>query len=243
MWDPKVNTFYRQKPSIIIPAYQPSNRLLELVKILREESPGQSIIVIDDGSQLAAQALFHSVRRCGVVVLKRSSNKGKGAALKMGFQYFLEHFSDSSPGVVTADADGQHMPNDILSISHSLANDEESLHLGIRQFNKEQIPMKSKLGNMFSSFIFRRLSGLDIDDVQTGLRGIPKRLVKIMLTNESMGYEFELDMLITTVKQKISIKTVPIETVYLDKNEGSHFKLFSDSLKIGLKFFRFFQKD
>ncbi|NLI92530.1 MAG: hypothetical protein GX434_10100 [Peptococcaceae bacterium] len=44
---------------------------------------------------------------------------GKGAALKTGIQYAAQNYPECC-GYVTADADGQHAPEDILKVADSL---------------------------------------------------------------------------------------------------------------------------
>ncbi|MBS0289947.1 MAG: bifunctional glycosyltransferase family 2/GtrA family protein [Proteobacteria bacterium] len=224
------------KPVIIIPAYKPDTALLQLVGELAQA--WQTIIIVNDGSGAAFASLFEKCEQYNsVIVLNHAVNLGKGSALKTAFNYFLTHFSQS-PGVVTADADGQHLTQDILAVSEQLIQQPKALTLGFRTFEKG-VPLRSRFGNNLTRFIFRILIGQTLKDTQTGLRGIPSDFLKTLLKAQASGYDFELDMLISAAKLKLKMNEIPIQTVYKDNNKSSHFNPLVDSLKIYFVFFRF----
>jgi len=224
------------KPVIIIPAYKPDVSLLSLVRELKEND--QTIIIVNDGSGKNAYPLFSELEKLDkVTVLHHAVNLGKGQALKTAFNYFLTHFPDAH-GVITADADGQHLKEDIEKISETLHFYPHFLILGVRDF-KAGVPWRSRIGNNLTRFIFRALIGQSLQDTQTGLRGIPRHFLNTLLKTASNGYDFELDMLITASKQNIIMKEIPIQTIYKDANKSSHFNPLIDSLKIYFVFLRF----
>lgn len=224
------------KPIIIIPAYKPDQSLVDLVSELTQQE--FLIIIVNDGSGSSFDAIFQACHHSNVTILEHAVNLGKGQALKTAFNYFLNSTHHHSPGVVTADADGQHRVKDIVNVSEFLANNPFSLCLGVRSFSKG-VPFRSRFGNTLTRFIFKLLIGHSLTDTQTGLRGIPRSFLKPLLKSNSSGYDFELDMLISAAKQKIKMKEVPIETVYKDNNKSSHFNPLVDSFKIYFVFFRF----
>lgn len=225
------------QPVIIIPAYKPDHNLLSLVEAF--EGCDQSIIIVNDGSGTSYLSLFTQLEKFDyVTVLHHAVNLGKGQALKTAFNYFLTHGNPQCPGVVTADADGQHLFEDILRVSGQLQLSPQALTLGVRTF-KEGVPWRSRFGNNLTKMIFRLLIGQSLQDTQTGLRGIPREFLKVLLKTRSLGYDFELDMLISASKLKIKINEIAIQTVYKDANKSSHFNPLIDSLKIYFVFFRF----
>lgn len=138
-------------------------------------------------------------------------------------------------GVVTADCDGQHSVKDVLRMAERLCRCETSgsqeLILGCRSFD-ENTPARSLLGNRIISKGFKLFYGLELSDTQTGLRGIPNSLLPEALRLSGQRYEYELNMLIFAQKRGIRVSAVPIETIYLDKNRGSHYRPLMDSLRI-----------
>lgn len=227
-----------QLPLVLIPAYQPDERLLDVVDALLLQSEYFArIVIINDGS--ADASIFDALReRQQVTVLTHEQNRGKGAALKTGMRWVTEHASQSI-GVVTADADGQHLPDDIIAVAKAFAAQPKALWLGSRNFKQEDIPFRSWLGNNFARATFRLGLRISIPDTQTGLRGIPKQLIPALLETDSDRYEFELDMLIITKQQGIAFETLEITTVYERGNQSSHFKPLTDSAIIYKKFLKF----
>src|SRR5262249_16001168 len=157
-------------------------------------------------------------------------NLGKGQALKTAFNHYLLRCPQDSVGVVTADADGQHLPADVLRVAETLERGPATLVLGSRGF-EGAVPARSRVRNVPTRLILRWLIGRSVRDTQTGLRGIPRRFLPELLAMEAGRYEFELDMLIRATEERIPIAEIPIETVYGGPAQ-SHFNPLRDSLRI-----------
>lgn len=225
-------------PVIVIPSYQPDLKLISLIKSLSIHNH-LKIIVVNDGSSSHCQPVFTALKSFSqVTIIEHAVNLGKGQALKTAFNYFLTHFTHEYPGVITADADGQHSPEDIFKLVNALKQSPHTLYLGSRAFDTE-VPWKSRFGNDLTKFIFKHVVGQSLQDTQTGLRAIPRSFLKPLLRINSNGYEFELDMLIKATKEKLPIKEIIIQTIYNNKNKGSHFNPIVDSFKIYFVFLRF----
>lgn len=226
-------------PVIIIPAYQPTESLLTLIHDINEYFPEQRIIVVNDGSKGSAVNIFKKLTAYkNIKIIEHSTNLGKGQALKTAFHYFLLHFDVNAIGVVTADADGQHTVSDIYAIINQFSEFPDCVFLGARTLN-EKVPWRSRFGNSLTRKIFKLIVGKDIVDTQTGLRGIPRSVLNNLLKIPSSRYEYELEMLILLIHNKIEIKEVPIQTIYIENNKSSHFHPILDSLKVYLVFFRY----
>ena len=221
----------------LIPACNPGSPLSSIVRELLERGAA-FIVVVDDGSNDAHKSCFREVETLPQTkVLKHAVNLGKGAALKTALNFAYCEFP-LSPGFVTADADGQHAPEDIMAVAGQFEKSRESLVLGVRSFAGE-VPVRSRAGNRLTSVVFRWLVGPRLTDTQTGLRGIPRSFVPNLLKIPSSGYEFELDMLIAAKHASIPTSEVPIRTIYLDNNRSSRFNPLVDSMKIYFVLLRF----
>lgn len=219
---------------IIIPAYEPDKRLIDLLLSLKEEHI-ENIIIVNDGSGKEYEDIFSIARELlndlGGVILEHKENRGKGRALKTAFRYVLDNIPEAV-GVVTADSDGQHTARCIKEIKQELQKNQDALILGVRKFDGDNIPWKSKIGNNLTLKVFKLVSGLDIRDTQTGLRGINRKFMKELLSVEGDRFEFETKMLLETVG-KYPIVQVDIETVYDSReNHKTHFDPVKDSIKI-----------
>ena len=221
---------------IIIPAYKPENKLIQLTQALREIGFGR-IVVADDGSGAEYAGIFHQAEKLGCLVKRYETNQGKGMAIKTALEAAVQQWGEAG-GFVTADADGQHLPKDILAVARTLAQEPDSLILGVRDFHGADVPSRSRGGNRVTSVFFRLISGVTCPDTQTGLRGIPATLLDLALSEEGERYEYEMNFLMDAAR-KVPMRMVPIETVYEEKNRTSHFRPVADSLRVYGRFVRF----
>ena len=220
----------------LIPAYNPDVTLSALVGQLVLNGLSR-IIIVNDGSSHACDPIFDQLKTLSsVTLLTHADNQGKGAALKTGFAYIETHFTDII-GAVTADADGQHLAHDIKKVAAALSENETQLILGARDFHKN-IPFRSKLGNCLTRKLLLLFYRIRVKDSQTGLRGIPYFLLKTLSKIQTKHYEFEFECLIQASKL-VSIREVPIDTVYENGNISSHFKPIIDSVKIYFVFIKY----
>jgi putative flippase GtrA len=225
------------KVGVLIPAFNPPVGLIAFVRNLAATHL-TPIIVVNDGSDENHRQIFRQlINMPGVVLLEHALNSGKGAALKTGLNYFYCNHKDHL-GVLTLDADGQHLIPDGLKVAAQLVDYPRNLILGVRAFGRE-IPWRSKVGNSLTRIIFKMIVGQKISDTQTGMRAIPTGLIPTLLKIESDGYEFELDMLLISKHSGRNIVEENIATVYLDGNKLSHFNPIFDSMKIYYVLLRF----
>ncbi len=225
------------KIPVLIPAYNPDRTLLSVVEGATKQG-FETIIIVNDGSDAEADHVFEKLEKTeGCHVLHHAVNLGKGRALKTGFNYFYLNFPDS-PGIVTADADGQHLPEDIAKVSRTFMNNSKAVVLGSRTFDKGT-PRRSLIGNTITRYVFRFLVGRKISDTQSGLRCIPRHIVPDLIRLEGEKYEYEMNMLISTKTSHTVIIEEPITTVYIENNRSSHFNPFLDSMKIYFLLLRF----
>ena len=220
-----------KKVSVIIPSYQPDEKLMKVVTGL-EELGFDDIIIIDDGSDANHKAPFEEAKtHPSVTVLVHELNRGKGAGLRTAFDFCVKNRQDRL-GVVTADGDAQHRPVDIRACAQMMADKKTQLILGVRDFTLPNVPKKSRMGNHITSGVFLVLCGLKISDTQTGLRALPLSMLPDMLTVKGDRYEYETNMLLAMKTFGIKHSECKIETVYIDENQTSHFRPFRDSLRI-----------
>ena len=197
---------------VVIPAYKPDEKLTKLVEKLNNNH--LNIIVVKDGP-----CEYDFSKLNNIVILEHEINMGKGAALKTAFKYLKAQ--QASGTVVTSDADGQHLVEDILKLIDCSEKNKDKLILGVRDL-KRGIPLKSLLGNTITRFVFYSSSSKYIKDTQTGLRAFNTSQLDKMIRIEGERYEFDSE----------SIMQVPIETIYIENNETSHFNALKDSAKI-----------
>ena len=216
---------------LVIPAYEPDYNLIKLIKKIHHKSDFH-IIVIDDGSSSKCQIVFEQAEQYATV-LRHQVNQGKGQALKTAFTFIqaLKIYGT----VVTADADGQH--EDIFRVASKASENPNQLILGARAFTGK-VPLRSRFGNSLTRALFKVQTDVSVSDSQTGLRAFTTNMIPFMLKVEGQRYEYEMNMLLEASKE-YRILEVPIETVYINDNQGSHFRPIRDGLMIYKNIFKF----
>ena len=212
---------------VVIPAYEPDEALVSLIENLR--SGFDRFIVVDDGSKTADETFARIGKMPDVTLLRHEVNRGKGAALKTAFAKVLADFPDAA-GVVTVDADGQHLPEDVANVAEATRENPGRYTLGVRAFSGD-VPLRSRFGNTWSRYFFFLLTGVMIYDTQTGLRGMPRDLLPELVAMPGDRYEYEMRMLVAAARKKLKPVQIQIKTVYLNDNKASHFNPIRDSMR------------
>ncbi len=226
--------------SVVLPSLDPDEKLSTVIDGLLDVG-FTDIILVNDGSRpenlhYFSQAELHPE----VHLLHHAVNRGKGAALKTAFSWFLENRPDGL-GVVTVDGDNQHHPDDTRACALEMARTGHVI-LGVRDFSLPQVPRRSRMGNRITSAVLRIFYGMHLRDTQTGLRAIPTGALRTLCQVGGDRFEYETNMLLSLKDHAIAYGELPIRTVYIEENRSSHFHAIRDSWRIyKLIFSRFFR--
>lgn len=216
------------KQIVLIPSYEPDYNLIELVKNLYKEKEYE-IIVVNDGSNENYDSIFLETEKYSKVISYKN-NKGKGFALKKGIKYIKEKYKKDYL-IITMDSDGQHTIKDAKKLIEYIKQNPKVLAIGKRLRNKK-IPLRSKIGNSITKFIYYLSTGVKIYDTQSGLRCFTDELVDTFVNIDGDRFEYEMNVLMHCAKNKIKMKEIVIETIYINNNSGSHFNKIKDSYLI-----------
>ena len=217
--------------SVVLPSLDPDEKLIAVVDGLLEYGFSH-IILVNDGSKAENLHYFTDLaaQHPEITLLHHEVNKGKGAALKNAFRYFLANRPEGY-GVVTVDGDNQHHPADTRACCEHMLNTGHAV-LGCRDFNQEDVPARSSFGNKTTSLIFKIFVGMTISDTQTGLRALPRAIVEQLVDVYGDRFEYETNMLLAFKTKGIPFDEVKIRTVYIEENKSSHFRVIHDSWRI-----------
>jgi glycosyltransferase involved in cell wall biosynthesis len=202
----------------LIPAYNEARELGPVVEAALSYLP---VLVVDDGSSDDTAAIAESR---GASVVRHSVNRGKGAALRSGFERAL---ADGALAVVTLDADGQHDPHEIPKLLAAYAESDAHLVIGRRQFG--QMPFPRNFSNPFGSWLLSVVTGERILDNQSGFRLYDRKLLERLDLN-NIGFEFEVEVIGTAIKNDLDIAWVEVATIYHTETT-SYFHPIFDSIK------------
>lgn len=211
------------KIAVIIPALNAERTLPRVVVDARAQL--EPVLVIDDGS---SDATGEAARAAGAVVIRHPVNRGKGGALKTGFQWALENGFD---GVITLDADGQHLAGEIPKFVRERESGGADLIIGGRSHLFEQMLPRRRMANRFSAACIAFASGVKITDSQSGFRYYSANLLrKVKLRAE--GFDMESEVIVRAGRRKFGVVTIPIELGFVDGIATSHYKPLKDTLRI-----------
>ena len=213
--------------AIVIPAYNHGAQVRGVVeKCLQLQLP---VIVVDDGSTDSTPSVLASLS--GVTVIHHKENQGKGASLLTGFAAALP-FADWA---ITIDADGQHDPEDILSLISLISvigavpEGQRPLVIGKRDGNGT---WKRTLDQPLGPKI-RQLLGLDLMREMAfrftvRISGLPPSR-NPATWDRARRYQFEVEVLVRAVWFGIRIIEAPVHVLYGSPGERvSHFRPWLD---------------
>ena len=217
------------KVAVLIPAYNAAKTLEPVVRAALEQT--KDVTVIDDGSRDGTGDI---ARKAGAHVLTHEVNRGKGAGLKTGFQWACGNGYD---GVVTLDADGQHLPSEIPKFIGCHAETGGDLIIGGRAHLFGQMLPRRRTANRFSAWTIAIASGTKISDAQSGYRFYSTRLLRAVRLR-SDGFAMESEVIVRAGRGGFKVITTPIDLGFVDGISTSHYKPLKDTFSIASVVFR-----
>ncbi len=214
----------RLKCCVIIPTYNNDKTLKRVLDAVLEYTP--NVIVVNDGSTDNTCQILQQYT--GVEMLAYDQNKGKGYALKYGFEKAI---SLGYKFAITIDSDGQHYPDDMIAFIDEIEKDHNSLIVGARNMEQDTVPKGSSFGHKFSNFWFWAETGVKLTDTQSGYRLYPIELLK-EISFFTDKFEFEIENIVKASWHGIHVKNVPVKVLYDPLERVSHFRPIKDFARI-----------
>lgn len=199
--------------AIVIPAYNESKVIAEVIQEIRTVGDCQ-IVVVDDGSR---DETFTAAASCtGVVALRHKINRGKGAATKTGIVAANRLGADI---VVTMDGDGQHDPADIEALIQPILDGRCDVALGTRPKVKGEMPFIKIIANKIGNIVTWLLYGIHVSDSQSGFRAYSHYAATIIDTKADK-YEYDSKVIREINNNRLRYTEVPIQVRYTEYSMG-----------------------
>ncbi|NDV26737.1 DUF2062 domain-containing protein [Desulfovibrio sp. JC010] len=213
------------KPLIVIPVYNHGATLRDVAR--RAMNYGE-VLIVDDGSTDGGPA---EVGDLDLTLISHDENLGKGQAILTAAE---KARALGKTHIITIDADGQHFPEEIPTFIEAIQQSPETIFVGSRNFQGQNVPGASKFGRSFSNFWLRVQTGIKLSDVQSGFRAYPLEIFEVAKTSETR-YAFEVEILVKSAWAGYDLKDLPIEVHYPDPQERvSHFDAIKDNVRISM---------
>ena len=196
-----------KKILVLIPAFNAEKTISSLIHQISAFIPTKDILVVDDGS---TDRTYQLAKESGANCLQHQKNKGKGEALKTGFEYAVEQ---GYSGVITLDADLQHDPKFIPEFIKEAQKSTSDVLVGTRYIELKTMPFSRWLTNNVTSIIVSILGDTKVRDSQSGYRYISTEVLKAVKLS-TRKYELESEILIKAGRKGFKIAPVPISTIY-----------------------------
>ena len=212
---------------VVIPTYNNAGTICQVVQSVRVFA--EDILIVNDGSTDQTKELI--AQEEGIETVSYVPNRGKGFAIKKAFEFAL---AKDFRYIITIDADGQHFADDLPVFVEAIEQNQDTLLVGARNLEAENMAQKNTFANKFSNFWFKVETGETLTDTQSGYRLYPIQLLRKIhfFTNR---YEFEVEVLVRSVWNNIRVRNIPIKVYYPPTEQRvSHFRPFHDFTRISI---------
>ena len=191
------------KVTAVLPAYNKELCISSI--ILGSKKYADRIIVVDDGS---TDKTAEIAELAGAEIIKHQSNKGRGAALKTGFEA-----AKTSEVIVTLDASGQYKPEEIPKLVTPIIEGKADIVNGSRYINgnRKDTPFYNRINQSLTDKITHLKSGTSITDIQSGFRAFARYSIPAFKFN-CINFGIESEMLMDAANAGLRIKEVEIQT-------------------------------
>jgi len=192
----------------IVPAYREEGRVGAVVR--RLSAVVGDVLVVDDGSP---DGTAREAREAGARVIVHERNRGKGGALRTGFAWALANGADP---IVTLDADGQHIPEEVPRLFDCAEATGADVVVGARRMDAREMPFVRRWANRIMSAVLSMSAGFRLGDTQSGFRLFRARVLRgVAVTTE--GFDLESEILVRAARRGFRIREAEVSTAYGDE--------------------------
>ncbi len=213
------------KTLIIIPCYNESDNIIQLVDVLLKENSFVDVLIVDDSSDNTADLVRERQKtETRLFLIKREGKGGRGSAVLDGFKFGLEK---DYQRIAEMDADSSHNPHEFQSLMK--VSGDNTLVIGSRYLRESKIigwPIQrrvfSKCANFYANFILK----INIHDYTNGYRIYGREALKKLDFSKIKEKGYIVLSEISYQLFKKGVKIIEVPTVFVNRKRGaSNFSL------------------
>jgi glycosyltransferase involved in cell wall biosynthesis len=201
---------------VVIPCYNEEATIQSLINLVLDSKWVAEIIVVDDGSKDRSREILASIDNTKVRVVLHEVNKGKGAALRTGFQHATSEF------VIVQDADLEYDPSEYPLVLEPLLDDRADVVFGSRFLSGRPhrvLYFWHSLGNKFLTLMSNMFTDLNLTDMETCYKCFRREVIQ-SITIEEDRFGFEPEITAKLAKSRVRIYEVGISYSGRTYDEG-----------------------
>jgi glycosyltransferase involved in cell wall biosynthesis len=200
---------------VIIPAFNESENIVDVINDCRQHLPNADIVVINDGSMDNTSSIAQSH---GVRVIDHIFNLGIGGAVQTGF---MVADREGYEVAIQFDGDGQHLAQEIEKILMPMDSGADIV-IGSRFLDESgyRMPFFRKIGARVFSFVISIICGNKITDTTSGFRAYGKKAIELFSSSYPEDYP-EVEALILAYKKRLNMKEIPVKMKLRPKGKSS----------------------
>ena len=190
----------------MVPAYNESATVAEVVDALHRQAPQFDVLVVDDGS---TDDTGRVAERAGAPVLRLPFNLGIGGAVQAGFSYALDNGYER---MIQVDADGQHMPEEMMVLTDAMDQDPTiDMVCGSRFLTDKgyPAPVSRRTGIHIFAFLLSRIVGQRVSDPTSGFRLYNRRGIALFAGDYPHDYP-EVEAVLMVHHHRLRMIEVPV---------------------------------
>ncbi len=191
---------------VVSPARNEAENVGAVIRAMPEEVEGFRVvpIVVDDASE---DDTARVAREAGALVARLPIQRGGGLALRVGYEIALQLGADI---VVSIDADGQHLPEELPTLVKPIVAGEADHVNGSRMLGEYEGggPLIRRIGVHFFSWLVTILTGQRVTDIASGYRATRAETLRRLILEQDQFWTSEVT--IEALRQRARIVEVPV---------------------------------
>lgn len=196
------------KISVVIPVYNEVKTIKEIIQRIKDVNIEKEIIVVDDCSTDGTREILRKINENGIRIFFHEGNKGKGAALRTGFEHIKGEV------VIIQDADLEYDPQDYIKLIKPIKDGVADVVYGSRFLTyilncKHLFYLTHFIGNKFLNFLIGLLFRAKITDMETCYKTIRSNVLKDMKLS-ARKFDIEPEITAQLIRKGFKIHEVPI---------------------------------